>query len=116
MAQTNVERVHASLRNSVPWAPQVANNPSKTLNPTTVIVEMGFPPAAKGSEPLCRIVPMQHGFEQMLSFARMNSRVDFGPAVLPRVTITRHCGGPRDLWPIARRNIDTSSSPPSLAA
>jgi hypothetical protein len=28
------------------------------------------------------------------------------------VTIKCHCGGPSDLWPIARRNIDTSSSPP----
>src|SRR5208337_181661 len=48
-----------------------------------VIVEKRLPPAAKGSEPLHRIMPMQHGFERLLSFVRVNSGVNLGPAVFP---------------------------------
>src|SRR5208283_5657162 len=73
-------RTHASLPYRVLWVPQVANRKPSTRR--RVIVEKRFPLAAKGSQPLCRIVPMHHGFERMLSFTRMNTRVDFGPAVL----------------------------------
>ena len=86
MAQKNIEpilRTDASLPHRVLLVPQVANR--KPSPRRRVIVEKRFPPAVKGSEPLCRIVPMHHGFERMLSFTRMNTRVDFGPAVLPHL-------------------------------